>query len=163
MQIGRAIALIHREPERPWTVAMLARELAMSRSAFAARFTEVVGEPVMQYVACWRMQVAAGSLRDEGATVGELAARLGYRSEAAFARAFKRIKEELPGAVRRRGASDEISFAEKTAERADSSGAGDLPVTGGRPNARTVATLSWSTRSSPTASSTSGDLRVERL
>jgi AraC-like DNA-binding protein len=110
-QIGRAIALIHREPERPWTVAMLARELAMSRSAFAARFTDLVGEPVMQYVARWRMQVAAGALRDEGATVGELAARLGYRSEAAFARAFKRITGEPPGAVRRRGASDEMSFA----------------------------------------------------
>ena len=58
-QIGRAIALIHREPERPWTVAALARELAMSRSAFAARFSELVGEPVMHYVARWRMQVAA--------------------------------------------------------------------------------------------------------
>ena len=83
----------------------------MSRSAFAARFTELVGEPVMQYVARWRMQVAAGSLKDEGATVGQLAARLGYRSEAAFARAFKRITGEPPGAVRRRSASDEMSFA----------------------------------------------------
>lgn len=90
---------------------MLAREQAMSRSAFAARFTELVGEPVMQYVARWRMQVAAGSLRDEGATVGELAARLGYRSEAAFARAFKRVTGEPPGAVRRRGVSEETSFA----------------------------------------------------
>src|SRR5262249_30084796 len=54
-QIGRAIALIHAQPERQWTVASLAGELAMSRSAFAARFTELVGEPVMQYVARWRM------------------------------------------------------------------------------------------------------------
>jgi AraC-like DNA-binding protein len=110
-QIGRAIALIHKEPERPWTVAMLARELSMSRSAFAARFTELVGEPVMQYVARWRMQVALGSLRDEGATVGELAARLGYRSEAAFARAFKRVMGVPPGAVRRRAVPEETSFA----------------------------------------------------
>ena len=103
-QVGRAIALIHREPARPWTVASLARELSMSRSAFAARFTELVGEPVMHYVARWRMQVAFGSLRDEGTTVGELANRLGYRSEAAFARAFKRVMGVPPGAVRR-GAS----------------------------------------------------------
>jgi AraC-like DNA-binding protein len=103
-QIGRAIALIHREPERRWTVASLAHELAMSRSAFAARFTELVGEPVMQYVARWRMQVALSALRDEGATVGELASRLGYRSEAAFARAFKRVMGFAPGSVRRRPA-----------------------------------------------------------
>ncbi len=100
-QIGRAIALIHRQPERKWTVAALARELAMSRSAFAARFTDLVGEPVMHYVARWRMQVAVGSLRDGSATVGELAHALGYRSEAAFARAFKRIVGVPPGAVRR--------------------------------------------------------------
>ena len=104
-QIGRAIALIHREPARPWTVASLARELSMSRSAFAARFTELVGEPVMQYVARWRMQVATDALRDDGATVGELAHRLGYRSEAAFARAFKRVMGVPPGAVRRRAPS----------------------------------------------------------
>jgi AraC-like DNA-binding protein len=105
-QIGRAIALIHRDPARSWTVASLAQELAMSRSAFAARFTELVGEPAMHYVARWRMQVALSSLRDDGATVGELASRLGYRSEAAFARAFKRVTGVPPGTVRRRPASD---------------------------------------------------------
>lgn len=101
-QIGRALALIHREPERPWTVASLAGELAMSRSAFAARFTELVSEPAMQYLTRWRMQLALAALEREGATVGELAARLGYRSEAAFARAFKRVIGVPPGAVRRR-------------------------------------------------------------
>ena len=100
-QIGRALALIHREPSRAWTVASLADELAMSRSAFAARFTELVDEPVMQYVTRWRMQVAVNSLRHEGATVAELASRLGYRSEAAFARAFKRVIGVPPGAVKR--------------------------------------------------------------
>ena len=63
----------------------------MSRSAFAARFTELVGEPAMQYVTRWRMHVALHALKDDGATVAELANRLGYRSEAAFARAFKRV------------------------------------------------------------------------
>jgi AraC-like DNA-binding protein len=110
-QVGRAIALIHREPARAWTVASLAGELSMSRSAFAARFTELVGEPVMHYVARWRMQVALGSLRDEGATVGELAHQLGYRSEAAFARAFKRVIGVPPGAVRRRGSGSATSTA----------------------------------------------------
>ena len=100
-QIGRALALIHREPSRAWTVASLADELAMSRSAFAARFTELVDEPVMQYVTRWRMQVAVNSLKEEGATVAELANRLGYRSEAAFARAFKRVVGVPPGAVKR--------------------------------------------------------------
>ena len=90
-QIGRALALIHRDPARDWTVASLARELAMSRSAFAARFTELVDEPAMRYLARWRMHVALDRLREEGVTVGELAGRLGYRSEAAFSRAFKRI------------------------------------------------------------------------
>jgi AraC-like DNA-binding protein len=100
-QIGRAIALIHREPARAWTVASPAAELAMSWSAFAARFTELVGEPVMQYVTRWRMHVGLNALTDEGATVGELADRLGYRSEAAFARAFKRVIGTPPGAMRR--------------------------------------------------------------
>ncbi|HEU6445586.1 MAG TPA: AraC family transcriptional regulator [Gaiellaceae bacterium] len=99
--IGRAISLIHRDPARDWTVASLARELAMSRSALAARFTEVVGEPVMQYVTRWRMHLALTSLREEGVTVAELANRLGYRSEAAFSRAFKRVIGVAPGAVRR--------------------------------------------------------------
>jgi AraC-like DNA-binding protein len=100
-QIGRAVALIHREPAREWTVASLAGEIAMSRSAFAARFTELVGAPAMSYVTRWRMHLAARALRDEGPTVAELARRFGYRSEAAFARAFKRVMGSPPGAVRR--------------------------------------------------------------
>ena len=100
-QIGRAISHIHRDPARNWTVASLAHELAMSRSAFAARFTELVGEPVMSYVARWRMHVAVAALKEEGATVGQLADRLGYRSEAAFSRAFKRVIGVSPGAIRR--------------------------------------------------------------
>ena len=100
-QIGRAISLIHRDPSRAWTVASLAHELAMSRSAFASRFTELVGEPVMQYITRWRMLVALGALKGDGATVAELASRLSYRSEAAFARAFKRVIGVAPGAVRR--------------------------------------------------------------
>lgn len=100
-QVGRAIALVHREPSRAWTVAALAREVAMSRSAFAARFAELVGETPMRYLARWRSRVAMAALKEEEATIGELAARLGYRSEAAFGRAFKRLTGLSPGAVRR--------------------------------------------------------------
>jgi len=100
-QIGRAITLIHREPAREWTVASLASEVAMSRSAFAARFTELVGEPAMQYVTRWRMHVALTWLKEEDAGLVDLANRLGYQSEAAFSRAFKRFIGVSPGAVRR--------------------------------------------------------------
>jgi len=99
-QIGQALALVHRSPDTPWTVASLAREVAMSRSAFAARFTELVGEPVMRYLARWRMDLASAALA-EGATVGELASRLGYESEAAFSRAYKRIVGQSPAAAAR--------------------------------------------------------------
>jgi AraC-like DNA-binding protein len=110
-QIGRAIALIHREPAREWTVASLADELAMSRSAFAARFTELLGEPAIRYVTRWRMHVALNALREDGATVAQLAHRLGYRSEAAFARAFKRVVGVPPGAVKREPAGDALGAA----------------------------------------------------
>jgi AraC-like DNA-binding protein len=102
-RIGPALALIHDDPARAWTVAALADELAISRSAFAARFTELVGEPVMQYVTRWRMRIAINTLKDEGATVAELANRFGYRSEAAFARAFKRVVGVAPGSIKRAG------------------------------------------------------------
>ncbi len=116
-QIGRALSLIHAEPARAWTVASLADELARSRSAFAARFTQLVGEPVMQYATRWRMRVAINALQDEGATVAQLADRLGYRSEAAFARAFKRVIGVAPGAIRREGqpALDAIQLPEARA------------------------------------------------
>lgn len=100
-QIGRAIALIHDDPSRPWTLASLAEEVAMSRSAFATRFAELVGMPVMQYVTQWRMQVAMSLLKSDGARVADLAARLGYQSEAAFSRAFKRFTGFSPSAIKR--------------------------------------------------------------
>jgi len=99
-QIGRALALIHRDPARAWTVASLASEVAMSRSALAARFTELVGEPVMRYVARWRMHLALTRLKESDSSLGEVASRLGYQSEAAFSRAFKRCIGISPGAVR---------------------------------------------------------------
>jgi AraC-like DNA-binding protein len=100
-QIGRALTLIHRDPARPWTPGALASEVAMSRSAFAARFAALVGVPAIQYVARWRMQLAATWLREHDMGLGALASRLGYQSEAAFSRAFKRVVGVPPGALRR--------------------------------------------------------------
>lgn len=103
-QVGRALALFHRDPSRPWTVASLASEAAMSRSAFAARFTALVGEPAIQYVTRWRMYVALDRLKDSDTSLAQLAEGLGYQSEAAFSRAFKRIVGLSPGAARHVGA-----------------------------------------------------------
>jgi len=101
-QIGRALALVHRDSARAWTLELLAGEVGMSRSAFAARFTEVVGESTMQYVARWRMHLAFTWLKEGDASVANLADRLGYESEAAFSRAFKRLMGVSPGSVRRK-------------------------------------------------------------
>jgi AraC-like DNA-binding protein len=100
-QIGRAIALVHRDPGKTWTVASLASEVGMSRSAFSARFTELVGESAMRYVTRARMHAASLWLKEERTTLAELAGRLGYESEAAFSRAFKRLVGVAPGASRR--------------------------------------------------------------
>jgi AraC-like DNA-binding protein len=119
-QVGRALALIHRDPARAWTVASLASELARSRSAFAARFTELVNEPAIRYVTRWRMQIARSALETERVTVAELAHRLGYKSEAAFARAFKRMNGIPRGAVNRgRERQTARSMALATATGAD--------------------------------------------
>ena len=101
-QIGLALSLIQPDPTRRWTVGSLASAIGMSRSAFAARFTELVGKPVMHYVTQWKMHAAHLSLRQESTSVGELAQRLGYSTEAAFSRAFKRVTGLSPGSVRRR-------------------------------------------------------------
>src|SRR5262249_42364088 len=100
-QIGHALSLVHRDPNRDWTVASLASAIGMSRSAFAARFTELVGKPAMQYVTEWKMHAAELSLRYDETGLSDLAEQLGYSSEAAFSRAFKRVTGRSPGSVRR--------------------------------------------------------------
>lgn len=100
-QLGRAIAAIHREPGADWTLESLARIAAMSRSAFSARFTTVVGEPAMRYLTRWRLQLARTALRECDDPLGIVAERFGYRSEAAFCRAFKREFDTSPGHDRR--------------------------------------------------------------
>lgn len=100
-QVGRVLEAVHAQPGRRWTLELLARTAAMSRSSFAARFTALVGEPPMAYVTRWRMRLAEGRLTEDGTTVAALATELGYQSEAAFSRAFTRTVGRTPGAVRR--------------------------------------------------------------
>ena len=88
--IGRALNRMHAEPTRAWTLQELAREAGLSRSSFAERFTGYVGIPPMQYLQKWRLQIAASRLVD-GASIASIAADVGYESEAAFSRAFKRV------------------------------------------------------------------------
>ena len=101
-RIGRALTAIHRDPGDDWTLERLARQAAMSRSSFAARFAELVGDPPMTYLTRWRMTVADARLREGTATVSGVAASMGYRSDAAFSRAFIRVTGITPGSVRRR-------------------------------------------------------------
>jgi AraC-like DNA-binding protein len=100
-QIGRAIAMIHRNPASNWSIAALAEGVGMSRSAFSARFTQLVGEPAMRYAVRWKMEAALTQLLETDAPLTELATRLGYDSDAAFNRAFKRVVGMSPGAARR--------------------------------------------------------------
>ena len=99
--VGQALAALHGEPAAAWTVESLARAVAVSRSVLADRFAEMVGQPPMQYLAMWRMQVASRRLL-EGDAVSEVASAVGYESEAAFSRAFKKLVGAAPSAWRRR-------------------------------------------------------------
>ncbi|MGB6221385.1 AraC family transcriptional regulator [Haloferula sp.] len=100
-QVGKAIALIHRHPTRPWSVRELAEKVGLSRSAFAARFMELVGDSPMRYVRHWRFRIAMNWLRDTDLPLAEMADQLSYQSEAAFNRAFKTFTGKTPGSVRR--------------------------------------------------------------
>jgi AraC-like DNA-binding protein len=99
--VGKAIALLHERPAERWTVDELGRQVGLSRSALHERFVELVGQPPMQYLTHWRLQLGAGALRDGRATVASIAQEVGYDSEAAFARAFKRLVGQPPAAWRR--------------------------------------------------------------
>ena len=98
--VGQALAAMHGEPAKGWTVEELARHVGLSRSVFAERFTGMVGEPPMQYLALWRMQLAS-RLLIEGGSVAEVAGAVGYESEAAFSRAFKKLVGAAPATWRR--------------------------------------------------------------
>lgn len=99
--VGRAIGLLHERPAHTWTLDELGRQVGLSRSALHERFVELAGQPPMQYLANWRMQCGARLLREGDATVATIAQEVGYDSEAAFARAFKRLVGQPPAAWRR--------------------------------------------------------------
>jgi AraC-like DNA-binding protein len=100
-QIGAALALIHSDPARRWTVAELAAAVRMSRSSFALRFRALVGLPPLDYLVRWRIQLAARALRSTDRTVAAIGAGLGYSSESAFSNAFKRVRGQPPSRYRR--------------------------------------------------------------
>lgn len=99
--VGPALRAMHGDHARSWTVAALARTARVSRAALAKRFTELVGEPPLTYLTGWRMAVAADLLVEPGATVGEVARRVGYADQFGFSAAFKRTRGVSPSAFRR--------------------------------------------------------------
>ena len=100
-QVGAALALMHARPAEAWTLGRLAREVGLSRSAFADRFAHFVDEPPLQYLTRWRIQLASHLLEQKGVGVAQVAAEVGYESDAAFNRAFKKCVGTPPGAWRR--------------------------------------------------------------
>jgi AraC-like DNA-binding protein len=102
--VARALALLHERPAHAWSLASLAKDAGASRSVLADRFADLVGIPPMQYLARWRMQVAARRLAEGDAKVARVAREVGYDSEAAFSRAFKKIAGASPAAWRTRAA-----------------------------------------------------------
>lgn len=89
-EVGKALALLHRDPAKPWTIAALAHEVGSSRSVLAERFRHFLNEPPMTYLLRWRLQLGAGLLRTTNRSVSDIAAEVGYESEPAFNRSFRR-------------------------------------------------------------------------
>jgi AraC-like DNA-binding protein len=100
--VGRALGRLHERPADPWTLERLARDIGASRSVLADRFAHFVGLPPIQYLTRWRMQIAARLLAEGAGKVSAVALEVGYDSEAAFSRAFKKIAGVPPGMWRRR-------------------------------------------------------------
>jgi transcriptional regulator GlxA family with amidase domain len=99
--VGKALELMHERPDHAWSVDDLARDVGLSRSALHERFVKFLGDPPMHYLANWRIQLGARLLRESKRTVATIALDVGYDSEAAFSRAFKRIVGLPPAAWRR--------------------------------------------------------------
>jgi AraC-like DNA-binding protein len=105
-QIGAALSAIHDRVNTPWTVESLAEAAGMSRSAFAARFKELLGQTPLEYVTLWRMQKAIQLLERRDKKLPEVARLVGYESDAAFSKAFKRVVRANPGEYLKRGLKD---------------------------------------------------------
>jgi AraC-like DNA-binding protein len=109
--VGAALALLHRKPSHPWTVAELATEAGASRSVISERFVQFLGEPPLTYLARWRLQLAARLLHTSRKTVLHVASDVGYESEAAFNRAFKREFGLPPAQYRRRVVGQDVTLS----------------------------------------------------
>jgi AraC-like DNA-binding protein len=127
-QIGHALRLIHGRPAEDWTIERLAHAVGHSRSVFAERFSHFAGVTPIQYLARWRMQLAARRLEMPGISVAQAGAEVGYESEAAFARAFKKIVGTPPGSWRReqslRPSATSMAFIQAPSATSDGSRAG---------------------------------------
>ena len=99
--IGSALQLMHQSPQEPWSLESLSRRVGMSRSAFAARFNQLVGQTPMHYLTFWRMQKARELLRESPLSTAAIAGQVGYQSEAAFSKVFKKTVGAGPGRYRR--------------------------------------------------------------
>ena len=115
-QVGAALRLMHERPAHAWTVEALAREVGMSRSVFAERFASFVATPPMEYLARWRLQRAATLLSTRGMSIPETAVEVGYESEAAFNRAFKRYVGQPPGMWRKNRLASRVEPDDDIAE-----------------------------------------------
>ena len=109
--VGKALSVLHQSPAHSWTIEELANEIGLSRSRLADRFTTYVGMPPMQYLARWRMQLASGLLRDDSFDLETVATEIGYGSEEAFSRAFKKMVGMSPSEWRRRTALFPLLFS----------------------------------------------------
>lgn len=98
--VRQALEWIHADPAHPWTVSELGTQIGMSRSALASRFTQLVGQSPMRYLTYWRLQLASRQLQDTDESIAKIAIQVGYESEAAFNRAFKRYVGTPPGVWR---------------------------------------------------------------
>ena len=110
VEVGKTLALMHRKPEHPWTLADLAKEVGISRSVLAERFRHYLGETPIAYLTRWRLQLGAQMLRSTNYSVAQIAAEVGYESEAAFNRAFKRDYGAPPARFRNQARSSRQSL-----------------------------------------------------
>jgi AraC-like DNA-binding protein len=108
--VGKVLTLMHQSPGQAWTMDVLASEVGLSRSALAQRFTDLIGQPPMQYLTRWRLTVAAQRLRSDPTNLAAIAEQIGYESEAAFNRAFKREFGMPPAAWRKTQSVEKIGI-----------------------------------------------------
>jgi AraC-like DNA-binding protein len=117
-EVGKTLALMHRNPAHPWTIASLAKEAGVSRSVLAERFRHYLNEPPMAYLTRWRLQLGAQMLASTSYSVSQIASEVGYESEAAFNRAFKREFETPPARFRTQSRSAHKKLPGKKAAKA---------------------------------------------